>query len=64
MARATVEIEMPESCAECPLEHDYLCMVMGTMLDDECNIYTERDKRCPLIEIKEALNTPDCKNIG
>ncbi len=54
MARATVEIEMPGSCAACPLEHDYLCMVMGTMLDDECSIFTERDKRCPLKETESA----------
>ena len=54
MARAIVEIDMPESCAECPLEYDYCCMVMGTMLDDECSIYTERDKRCPLKEVKES----------
>ena len=53
MARATVEIDMPGCCAECPLEYDYLCMVMDTILDDECSIYTERDKRCPLKEVKE-----------
>lgn len=53
MARAIVEIDMPESCAECPLEYDYWCMVMGTMLDDECSIYTERDRRCPLKEEPE-----------
>lgn len=54
MARAKVEIEIPENCAECPLEYDYLCMAMGDVLDDECSIYTERDKRCPLVKIKES----------
>jgi len=56
MTRAIVEIEMPESCVACPLECDYYCMVMRDAIDDECNIFTERDKRCPLIEIKEALS--------
>lgn len=54
MARATVEIEMPETCAECPLEYDYYCMVMRDVLDDECSIFTERDKRCPLVEVKKS----------
>lgn len=61
MARAKVEIEMPESCAACPLEYDYYCMVMRDVLDDECSIYTERDKRCPLKETESAgEGTDEC----
>ena len=53
MARATVEIEMPGCCQECAFEFDYYCLAGGMIIDDECSIHTERDKRCPLKEVKE-----------
>lgn len=51
MARATVEIDMPRCCQECAFDFDYYCLAGRMIIDDECS-YTERDKRCPLKEVK------------
>lgn len=60
MSRATVEIEMPERCLECPFEFDYYCLAGRMIIDDEC-IHTERDKRCPLKEVESAgEGTDEC----
>ena len=53
MARATVEIDMPRCCQECAFDFDYYCLAGRMIIDDECS-YTERDKRCPLVEVKES----------
>lgn len=46
MARAIVEIDMPEQCSECPLERESYCMAVG----EELPFYGKRATWCPLKE--------------
>lgn len=47
-----IEMEMPKSCADCPFEKDFECILDDDLFaNGECD--TMRNKHCPLIECEE-----------
>ena len=42
-------MEMPNNCAECPLNHDAECAVKNCMVTDDC--YVRRASWCPLVHV-------------
>lgn len=53
-----IDIEMPKSCADCPFEKDFECILDDDLFTNgKCD--TRRNKHCPLIECKEEEDDKD-----